>query len=184
MLPELMHGLRQVTPEPCGFGLGEGPTTRQHAPVMPFRICKSFEIESGHLLTKHPEKCRFPHGHSRRIDVVLVADQLDPNDMVCDFKALKAALVGFLDHWDHALCLNTDDPRFAQLHALYGERIVPFDHIDPTTEVLARALYLQTRSELQRLSVQTAALYPVRPDIRVERVRVTETSSSWAEYFE
>ena len=40
---------------------------------MPFRIGKSFVIESGHLLSKHPGKCRFPHGHSRRVEVVLAA---------------------------------------------------------------------------------------------------------------
>jgi 6-pyruvoyltetrahydropterin/6-carboxytetrahydropterin synthase len=151
---------------------------------MPFRICKSFEIESGHLLTRHPGKCRFPHGHSRRIEVVLVAEQLDRNDMVCDFKALKGALATFLEAWDHSLCLNTADPQFAQFQRLYGERIVAFERTDPTTEVLARAVFLRTRDELQRLAALPAAEYPVRAEIRVERVRVTETSSSWAEYFE
>ena len=44
---------------------------------MRYRICKSFEIESGHMLSKHPGRCRFPHGHSRRVDVVLSAEDLD-----------------------------------------------------------------------------------------------------------
>ena len=72
---------------------------------MPFRICKTFEIESGHMLSKHGGKCRFPHGHSRRIEVVLVADQLNAADMVCDFKALKMA--------SRAACMyaNTSAPR-------------------------------------------------------------------------
>ena len=46
---------------------------------MPFRVCKSFEIENGHMLSKHPDKCRFPHGHTRKVDCVLVADTLDDN---------------------------------------------------------------------------------------------------------
>ena len=35
---------------------------------MPYRICKTLEIENGHMLTHHPDKCRFPHGHSRKVD--------------------------------------------------------------------------------------------------------------------
>src|SRR5947209_8102903 len=35
---------------------------------MAFRICKTIEIENGHMLSKHPDKCRFPHGHSRRVE--------------------------------------------------------------------------------------------------------------------
>ena len=54
-----------------------------------FRIAKTFEVEYGHRLSKHPEKCRFPHGHSLRIEVVVRGHRLDDNDMVCDYKALK-----------------------------------------------------------------------------------------------
>lgn len=56
---------------------------------MPYRICRIFEIENGHILSKHPEKCRFPHGHTRRVEIVFEADDLDANDMVCDFKVLR-----------------------------------------------------------------------------------------------
>ena len=59
---------------------------------MPYRVCKVFEVESGHMLSKHPDRCRFPHGHSRRVEVVVAADELDSHDMVCDFKALKLAI--------------------------------------------------------------------------------------------
>ena len=34
---------------------------------MPYRICKTFEIESGHVLSKHPDKCaklaHYAHEH-------------------------------------------------------------------------------------------------------------------------
>ena len=53
---------------------------------MRYRVCKSFHIESGHMLSKHPGLCRFPHGHSRRVDVVLGAETLDSSGMVCDFR--------------------------------------------------------------------------------------------------
>ncbi|WP_415909853.1 6-pyruvoyl trahydropterin synthase family protein [Oleiharenicola sp. Vm1] len=147
---------------------------------MPYRIAKTFEIESGHQLSKHPEKCRFPHGHSRKVEVVLAADALDAHDMVCDFKAVKLLLADFLARWDHALAINTADPQFAYFQQTYGERVVAFRDTDPTSEVMAKAIFdeLQRRLALPR----DAGGYAIGAGVRVERVRVTETSSSWAEY--
>jgi len=149
---------------------------------MPWRICKTFAIESGHVLTKHPGKCRFPHGHSRRVEVVLAADRLDARDMVCDFKAVKAALHDFLERWDHALALNTADPHYAFYARTYGERIIPFTAMDPTTEVMAKTIFDELVRQLAVVAAEPAATYPIPPGVRVERVRVTETATSWAEY--
>lgn len=151
---------------------------------MPFRICKQFEIESGHMLSKHPGKCRFPHGHSRRVEVVLIAEELDANDMVCDFKALKHALEGFLETWDHALCLNSNDPHVDFYTQHYRERVVLFPRIDPTSEVLAQAVFREAQQRLQAAGREHGEVQAITANVRVERVRVTETSSSWAEYFE
>ena len=151
---------------------------------MPFRICKTFEIESGHMLSKHGGKCRFPHGHSRRIEVVLVADQLNAADMVCDFKALKMALESFVERWDHALCLNTSDPEFTFLEKAYRPRIVSFPDTDPTSEVMARALFEEGTRRLTEAIAHPNPALAIPAGVRIERVRVGETSSSWAEYFE
>jgi 6-pyruvoyltetrahydropterin/6-carboxytetrahydropterin synthase len=149
---------------------------------MPFRICKAFEIESGHVLSKHPDKCRFPHGHSRTVEVVLAADQLDASDMVCDFQAVKSALAAFLETWDHALCLNTADPNFDFYRQTYGERIIPFERIDPTSEVMARVVFEELQRRLAAMAARPGADPRLPPGVRVERVRVTETSTTWAEY--
>lgn len=149
---------------------------------MPYRIAKTLTFESGHLLTKHKGRCRFPHGHSRSVEVVLAADRLDANDMVCDFKAVKRALEGFLDAWDHALCVNTADPGFALLRRTYGERVVPFTDTDPTSEVMARTIFESLRRNLAEAAQDPAAEHPIPAGVRLERVRVGETASSWAEY--
>jgi 6-pyruvoyltetrahydropterin/6-carboxytetrahydropterin synthase len=151
---------------------------------MPFRIAKSFTIESGHVLSKHPGNCRFPHGHSRRIEIVLASDALDAADMVCDFKALKEAVGALIAPWDHALCLNTTDPQFAYLKQTYAERVVAFENEDPTSEVLARRLFQAVQARLAVIVRVEGGPYPIRPTVRVERVRVTETATSWAEYCE
>jgi 6-pyruvoyltetrahydropterin/6-carboxytetrahydropterin synthase len=151
---------------------------------MPYRICKTFEIENGHILTKHPDKCRFPHGHSRTVEIILAADTLDANDMVCDFKAIKDALKSFLDSWDHSLCLNTSDPQFGFYQKNYAQRVIPFDRVDPTSEVMAKVIFDEAKRQLAIATQKAGALYPVSVRVRLERVRISETSSSWAEYSE
>lgn len=150
---------------------------------MRYRVCKSFEIESGHMLSKHGGRCRFPHGHSRRIDVVLSREELDSNDMVCDFAAVKHALAGHIDRLDHAMAMNADDPRYGEF-SLWCERVVTFGPRDPTTEVMARSIYdfLIDLIAAGRPIEGGGRTYSLPTDLVVERVRVTETSTSWAEY--
>ncbi len=153
---------------------------------MPYRVCKSFTVESGHMLSKHPGLCRYPHGHSRRIDVVLLAEGLGPGDMVCDFKALKLAVLAHINRLDHALAVNSGDPMLGKLQA-WEQRVVVYQGLDPTTEVMAKDIYDLLRGEVVAGRVYTdedSLTYRFPPGLRVERVRVTETASTWAEYFE
>jgi 6-pyruvoyltetrahydropterin/6-carboxytetrahydropterin synthase len=167
-----------------GFGTESASASQNHFFAMPYRISKIFGIENGHILSKHPDNCRFPHGHSRMVEIVLAAGSLDANDMVCDFKAIKESLGAFLESWDHALCLNTADPNFGFYQKTYGSRIIPFEKTDPTSERMAKAIFDEVRARLAEASAAKGARYPVAAGVRVERVRVTETSSTWAEYSE
>lgn len=153
---------------------------------MVYRVCKSFEVESGHMLSKHPGLCRFPHGHSRRVEVVLASDALDAADMVCDFKALKLAVGEHIARLDHAMAVNSADPMLGSLtSASARQRVVVFKDQDPTTEVLARSIFEFIDRELAAGKTYTDAAglaYRFPPGLRVERVRVSETSSTWAEF--
>ena len=149
---------------------------------MAFRVCRIFEIENGHMLSKHPDKCRFPHGHTRKVECVLEAPDLDEREMVCDFKVLKLILTDYLAQFDHALCMNTDDPAFEEMKARYGERVIGYETEDPTTEILARDIFRHLCSGLQEYRQQGSGEYPLRDNVSVAYVKVWETSSSWAEY--
>lgn len=151
------------------------------SPVMPYRICRTFEIENGHMLSKHPDKCQFPHGHTRKVEFVLEADDLDEREMVCDFKVLREAIEDYLDTLDHAMCMNTDDPAFEEFRSRYGDRVVAFESQDPTTEVMAKAIHDTFK---RRLADYTGNKFPLRESVRIVKVRVWETSHSWAEYSE
>ena len=112
-----------------------------------FRIAKTFEVEYGHRLSKHPEKCRFPHGHSLKIEVVARGQELDENDMVCDYKALKLLVCDLVERLDHAMAVNSNDPFRAKLAGL-DDRVLEFEDEDPTTEVVARWLYRNISARL------------------------------------
>lgn len=149
---------------------------------MPYRICKTIDIENGHMLSKHPDKCRFPHGHTRKVEFVVEADALDENEMVCDFKVIKEAIEDYLETLDHAICMNTDDPAYADFKERYGERVIGFASQDPTTEVMAKVIHDAFSDRLAGYSNSQDSRYPLRPGVRIVRVRVWETATSWAEY--
>lgn len=148
-----------------------------------YRICKRIELESGHLLSKHPGNCQFPHGHTRSVELVFAADTLDDHEMVMDFKAIGEMMNEFLEQFDHALCMNTADPNYEAFRRIYGERIIPFDRMDPTSEAMAHAVFQHAQAALNKAK-SGSLRYPVRDCVKLERVRVWETSSSWAEYGE
>lgn len=136
------------------------------------------------MLSKHPGRCKFPHGHSRRIDIVLSSESLDANDMVCDFAAIKHAVGEFIERFDHSMAINAADPL---AKVLDPERLVRFEGQDPTTEVMAKAIFefVQDRlSTREPIVGRDGYVYRIPPGVRVDRVRVTETSSSWAEFGE
>lgn len=152
---------------------------------MVYRVCKSFEVESGHMLSKHPGRCRLPHGHSRRIDLVISSQVLNEQDMVCDFKALKLAVEAELDQYDHALAVNSEDPVLGQLCDTNRTRVIVFENQDPTTEAMAKRIFDFVSGQIARgasFSDEHGNGYALSSDLTLERVRVTETSSSWAEY--
>ncbi|MGK0189527.1 MAG: 6-pyruvoyltetrahydropterin/6-carboxytetrahydropterin synthase [Verrucomicrobiales bacterium] len=150
---------------------------------MPYRICKTIDIENGHMLSKHPDKCQFPHGHTRKVEFVLEAEDLDENEMICDFKIIKTAVGEFLDSLDHAMCMNTDDPAFGEFQSRYGERVIGFKSQDPTTELMAKHIFDVANERLLEYRSASETRYSLRDSVKLISVRVWETSSSWAEYF-
>jgi 6-pyruvoyltetrahydropterin/6-carboxytetrahydropterin synthase len=71
---------------------------------------------------------------------------------------------------------------FGTLQAAYGDRIIPFTDTDPTTEVLARTFFDEIARRLAAYANRADTRYKLRPNVRLIKVRVWETSSSWAEY--
>jgi 6-pyruvoyltetrahydropterin/6-carboxytetrahydropterin synthase len=154
--------------------------------VPTYRIAKRFTFDAGHRLAKHPELCRFPHGHTYRVEVVLRADSLDANDMVCDYQILKTVVRGELERLDHAMIVSGDDPA-RDAFAPFAERVVVLEDGDPTAEVIVRHLYRALATALRPgtgVSSPGGPVYRLPERVRLESVRLWETPTSWAEYSE
>jgi len=83
------------------------------------------DFAAAHYLRNYEGVCNRLHGHNWKVEVQVVARQLDEVGMGVDFKVIKDAtksLIGRLDHYN----LN-DQP--------------PFDAINPTAENIAAYLY-------------------------------------------
>ncbi|HEX8632453.1 MAG TPA: 6-carboxytetrahydropterin synthase [Catenuloplanes sp.] len=119
------------------------------------RIGKQFRFEAAHSLPDLPQghKCARPHGHSYTVEVTLVADgELTGPGFVVDFADLAPLGTHLNAELDHR-DLNT---------------VLP---VAPTSENVAAHLY--------RWCTANLAL-PV--GVRLEKVRVSETASTFAEY--
>ncbi len=147
-----------------------------------YRVCKTFTVESGHMLSKHPERCKYPHGHTRTVEVIVAGESLDENGMLVDFKALRLALQATIERFDHSMAVNSSDPLLPALQKLYPEdAVVVFQDQEPTTEAIARYLFEFAAGVLTHGFSEGP--YHITPaSVQLERIRVWETPSSWAEY--
>ena len=149
-----------------------------------YQVCKIFEFESGHALSKSKDGCQSPHGHSRRVEVVLAAERLDENDMVCNFRWIKLALKNILARLDHTMCINADDPRLEQFKEM-DAKLEVFSGKDPTSEVIAKFIFDHLQAKLAdspEVLSEDGNTYSVPPGVCLQKVRLWETASSFAEY--
>lgn len=140
------------------------------------------------MLTKHPERCRFPHGHTRTIEVVVRGEELDERGMLADFTALKLAVGEFVERFDHSMVVSSEEALLPALRDLYPEGVIVFEGAEPTTEAIAKYIFDHVKELLAAGSEKHSATgVPYRIPagrVELERVRVWETPTTWAEYGE
>lgn len=121
-------------------------------------VTKQFEFCYAHQLTGHP-KCGNLHGHNGILEVEISGPVYqNENGMILDFTDLKDVVKGaVIDEWDHS---NLNDCMY-------------FKTFPPTAEHMVIYALKEIRHLLEKLKFT---------DLKVERVRVYETSTSWAEW--
>ena len=102
-------------------------------------VSKFIDFCYGHRIPGHGGRCRHLHGHGARVEIVCTGP-LDDLGMVVDFGDIKRIIEAWiLEHWDHRVILQRDDP-LAGVLADQGEPLFILD--GPTTaENLAGHLF-------------------------------------------
>ena len=148
------------------------------------RLCKeSMVFSAAHFITFKGNVCERLHGHNYRVEVHVFGD-LDENQYVIDFIALRDALQQIVTELDHHVLLPTDHPSIRvvageqEVEVRFEDRRWVFPRGDcvllpvsnTTTELLARYIGRQLLDDLER-----------RTGTRVGRLRVAvdENGGQW-----
>ena len=103
------------------------------------------DFASAHTLREYPGACARMHGHNWKVEVEVIASQLDDIGMGVDFKVIKQAtreIAGQLDH-------------------RYLNDLEPFREVNPTAENIAAYFYRQLSANLnnERIRVHAVTLW-------------------------
>ncbi len=121
-----------------------------------FEIDIEREFSAAHCLNGYKGNCADKHGHNWTVQAVVRTERLDELGIAMDFKSLKRELDGILSELDHK-DLN----------------LLPhFEGSNPTSEIIAMAVFKRLSAKIDGQGRKLA------------RVRVCESRSSGASYFE
>jgi 6-pyruvoyltetrahydropterin/6-carboxytetrahydropterin synthase len=119
-----------------------------------FTVFKDYAIAAAHSIRGHTGGCENLHGHNYRVRVHVGAERLDALGMVVDFADLKAVLGEVLGPFDHRVIND----------------VPPFDRINTTAERLAEHVYGEVARRLDD------------ERLRVLKVEVWENDTSCASF--
>jgi len=119
-----------------------------------FEVTVQDSISSAHQLPGYDGPCKYMHGHTWKVQIVVSGNDLDKVGLLADFKVLKNKLKEILLPLDHVV-LN-DLPAFKELN--------------PSTENLARHIY--------------RTLGPHCAPLRLKQVQVWESETASVIYYE
>lgn len=124
-----------------------------------FEVTVEDSFAAGHALRGYRGKCENPHGHNYKVRITLAGEALDNIGLLYDFKDLKAALGQIIDRLDHQ----------------YLNDVEPFRQLNPSAENMAKYFYDEASAHLRQAT---------NGRVRVKEIRIWETDTTTATYFE
>ncbi|MBT3346992.1 MAG: 6-carboxytetrahydropterin synthase QueD [Thiotrichales bacterium] len=125
-----------------------------------FKLQVVSDFAAAHSLRDYPGDCQKLHGHNWKVEVEVVASELDDLGMAVDFKKIKQITKEATDRLDHS----------------YLNELDPFNRINPTAENIARTLFKDIGKKLDSAKINSTA--------QIERVTIWETERASASYSE
>jgi len=141
-----------------------------------YKVVKCFEFEAAHrLIETCTEKCKRIHGHTYKLEVELSAEELGPDQMVCDFTKLNQFVKeGIIEEFDHVLIEKAPKRVIKEIGDCFVyetdkrmNRTKVFLKEQPTAEYMCKLFF---------------DVLTVSYSLPVTRIRLWETSNSYAEY--
>lgn len=140
------------------------------------RITKEFKFEMAHKLSKsYTCKCQHIHGHSYRMMVTLINQELNDEMVVIDFTKVKEEFKYIVDLLDHNFMIHKDDNAAPELVKLAVEGNYPLlvaSH-NPTAEFIALVVYGEIEKRFENSNYELSKLQGFE-------VEVFETATSSA----
>jgi 6-pyruvoyltetrahydropterin/6-carboxytetrahydropterin synthase len=121
-----------------------------------YRLKVHTSFAAAHCLIHYQGDCENLHGHNWKVEVAVIARELDRAGLGIDFKTLKAETNVLLKTLDHK----------------YLNELPPFMELSPSSENIARYLYNELGGKLNS------------DNIKVEMVTVWESDFAAASYYE
>ena len=120
-----------------------------------YRLTILTGFAAAHNLINYQGDCENLHGHNWKVEVTVVAEELDAAGLAIDFKVLKRESKAVLEQLDHKYV--NDHPFFAE--------------VSPSSENMARFLFEELSKRLNTATVT------------VQRIAVWESDNACAEYY-
>lgn len=93
-------------------------------------------FDAAHALRGYEGPCENLHGHTWKVNIFLIGENLDKTGMVMDFKAIKKLLNDILKEFDHT---NLND-------------LAVFKEINPTSENVAAVIHAKLKEKIPALT--------------------------------
>jgi len=137
-------------------------------------VTKRIEFDAAHRLSDYDGKCANLHGHRYAVEFTYSSTELDDIGFVIDFGYIKRTVGEWLDsEWDHKSILKEGS------FGIMGQDFIVVDEValmkqNPTAENMAAHLY--------GIAYQYLVDAELTGRVELDKVRVYETPTSWAEF--
>lgn len=143
------------------------------------KVTKEFNFCCSHMLSDYDGKCSNLHGHNYKMEVTLEGELLkegNERSMVMDFGTLKSMVNDMIEPWDHALIIDTTDPKQNKLSKFMKdekltERIY-YIGFRSTAENMVNIFLQCLKTDIQDRSIK---------NIKSITIKLWETPTSFAE---
>ena len=135
-----------------------------------YTIRKQFKMELAHQLTHAFSKCCSSqvHGHSYICELFFTSEELNKDGMVIDFGEVKQRIGKYIESWDHCLVMSSNmSQEYLKTLKKYNKNFKIVNY-NPTAENMAKDMFDYVKKYIPEL----------------EMVRLYETATGWAEYYE